>query len=60
LLADIYNQQGNVFQARQTLQSVIDNYKGPELGDIARQKLKDLDKSEPQPQIQGQPQTQSN
>ena len=39
LLAEIYYNTGNVFQAKQTLQSVIDNYKGPELGEIAEQKL---------------------
>lgn len=43
LLSDVFVKQGNTFQAKQTLQSVIDNYSGPELGDIARQKLADLD-----------------
>ncbi len=47
LLADIYTQQGNIFQAKQTLQSVIDNYKGPELGETARQKLKELEQTQP-------------
>jgi tetratricopeptide (TPR) repeat protein len=39
LLSDLFVKNGNIFQARQTLQSVIENYTGPELGDIARQKL---------------------
>ncbi|MBW6460033.1 MAG: tetratricopeptide repeat protein [Bacteroidales bacterium] len=42
LLADIYAQDGNTFQARETLQSVIDNYVGPELGEVAREKLRRL------------------
>jgi TolA-binding protein len=43
LLADIYVKRGDNFQARQTLQSIIDNYEGPELGNIARNKLKSID-----------------
>jgi len=39
LLSDIFLKNGNEFQARQTLESVIENYNGPELGEIARQKL---------------------
>jgi len=39
LLSDVFVKNGNTFQAKQTLQSVIENYSGPELGDIARQKL---------------------
>jgi TolA-binding protein len=42
LLADIFVKNGNEFQARETLKSVIDNYQGPELGDIAKQKLQAL------------------
>jgi TolA-binding protein len=42
LLSDIFLKNGNEFQARQTLQSVIDNYKGPELGEVAQEKLKAL------------------
>lgn len=39
LLSDIFLKNGNEFQARQTLESIIENYEGPELGDVARQKL---------------------
>lgn len=42
LLSDIFIKNGNEFQARETLKSIIDNYQGPELGDIARQKLSAL------------------
>ncbi|MBU2649553.1 MAG: tetratricopeptide repeat protein [Bacteroidetes bacterium] len=42
LLADVYVKLDNVFQARQTLQSIIDNYQGPELGEIAQEKLRIL------------------
>jgi len=42
LLSDIFLKNGNDFQARQTLESVIENYTGPELGEIAREKLKAL------------------
>jgi len=38
LLADVYIQTGNLFQARQTLQSIIDNYDGKELVTKAKQK----------------------
>lgn len=39
LLSDIFLKNGNEFQARQTLQSVLENYKGPELGAVAKEKL---------------------
>jgi len=39
LLSDVYLKKGNVFQARQTLQSIIDNYEGQDLVMIAREKL---------------------
>jgi len=39
LLADVYVKKGNNFQARQTLQSIIDNYEGQDLVTIAREKL---------------------
>ncbi|PLX10464.1 MAG: hypothetical protein C0598_10280, partial [Marinilabiliales bacterium] len=39
LLADIYYARDNIFQARQTLQSVIDNYQGQDLREEAQGKL---------------------
>lgn len=39
LWADIYYQKGNVLQAKQTLQSIIDNYEGDDLKEIASRKL---------------------
>jgi len=39
MLADIYAINGNTFQAKQTLQSIIDNYPGEDLRDVAGQKL---------------------
>ncbi len=39
LLADNYTVVGNLFQAKLTLQSILDNYKGEELRQEARQKL---------------------
>ena len=39
LLADVYVGRDNIFQAEQTLNSVIDNYKGDDLREVARKKL---------------------
>ena len=38
LWADIYYARGNNLQAKQTLQSIIDNYDGEDLVNVARQK----------------------
>ena len=46
LLADIYVGRDNVFQAEQTLTSVIENYKGEELKKIAEDKLERLKASQ--------------
>ena len=42
LLADVYIKQDNIFQAKQTLQSIIDNYEGPELKKLASEKLDEI------------------
>jgi len=56
LLADVYEKKNNLFQAKQTLQSVIDNYKGTdEIKQTAIDKLKAIEdmekalKEKPQP-----------
>lgn len=46
LLADIYAANENVFQARETLKSIIDNYSGEDLKLIAGKKLKSLESVE--------------
>lgn len=43
LLADIYVVRNNNFQAEQTLKSVIDNYPGEDLKQVAREKLKNIE-----------------
>lgn len=42
LLADMYKIQGDVFQAKATLQSIIDYHEGEDLVLIAKQKLADI------------------
>ena len=44
LLSDVYVKKGNVFQAKQTLQSIIDNYEGEDLKQIAKEKLAAISK----------------
>lgn len=39
LLSDVYLKLGDQFQAKETLQSIIDNYQGEDLVKIAREKL---------------------
>jgi tetratricopeptide (TPR) repeat protein len=46
LLADIYVERGNNFQAEQTLKSIIDNYNGDDLKKIANEKLRKIKASE--------------
>lgn len=46
LLADNYTKTGNLFQARHTLQSIIDNYQGDELLELAHKKLNKIRKEE--------------
>lgn len=57
LLADNYLVQDNIFQARHTLQSIIENYDGEELRNIAIQKLADIDREEQQRMQEGSPDT---
>ncbi|MDY0101760.1 MAG: tetratricopeptide repeat protein [Lentimicrobium sp.] len=45
LLADVYLETGNEFQARQTLQSIVDNYEGKDLKQLAIDKLEILNRS---------------
>ena len=42
LLADVYVKKDNDFQAKQTLQSIIDNYEGEELKKVALGKLDEI------------------
>lgn len=42
LLSDIYLKNDNVFQAKETLQSIIDNYNGVELKEVAIDKLQEI------------------
>ncbi len=46
LLADNYLAQDNVFQARHTLQSIIENYDGDDLRNLAIEKLAAIDRQE--------------
>jgi TolA-binding protein len=50
LLADVYMKKENAFQAKQTLQSIIDNYEGQDLVIIAREKLNVIIASETKPE----------
>ena len=43
LLSDVYLATDNEFQARETLKSIIENYSGPNLGEIAAQKLAEIE-----------------
>lgn len=52
LLGDIYVKQNNLFQAKATLQSVIDNYDGEELPTIAKKRLHEIIDSESIPKEQ--------
>lgn len=54
LLADIYFKNGNIFQAKQTLLSVIDNYDGKDLSDLAVFKLNEIRSAE-NPDYDGPP-----
>ncbi len=47
LLADIYKARGNIFQARETLKSIVKNYPGNDLKQLARKKLAALPAEKP-------------
>ena len=57
LLSDVYMKKGNTFQAKQTLQSIIDNYNGDDLKTIAKTKLSSINQAEPKPADNTQPET---
>jgi TolA-binding protein len=46
LLSDVYIALDNTFQAKQTLMSIIENYEGEDLVEIANQKLKKINEQE--------------
>ena len=46
VLSDVYVAKGNVFQAKATLQSIIDNYTTGEPKELAKQKLTAIEKEE--------------
>ncbi len=46
MLADIYAARDNTFQAKQTLQSIIDNYPGDDLKTVAAEKLAEIERIE--------------
>lgn len=48
LLSDIYARQGNMFQAKQTLESIIQHYPGEDLKEVAGQKLTTILREEQQ------------
>ncbi len=47
LLSDVYMVRNNSFQAEQTLKSIIDNYQGEDLRQVAREKLKKIESLKP-------------
>ncbi len=46
LLSDVYVSLGNIFQAKETLQSIIQYYPDKDLKEIAIEKLNDIEKKE--------------
>ena len=55
LLSDVYMKKGNAFQAKQTLQSIIDNYDGADLKTLAQTKLDAIIQAEPKPADNAEP-----
>ncbi len=63
LYGDLYMVKENYFQARHTYQSIIDNYDGEDLKEIARDRIRKLDRlekiqEEPEPSATPVPETQ--
>ncbi|MEZ5084056.1 MAG: hypothetical protein R2750_11500, partial [Bacteroidales bacterium] len=56
LLSDIYVKKDNVFQAKQTLQSIIENYDGEELREEAIKKLEAIQKTEKPDEVKAEQQ----
>ena len=54
LLSDVYVKQENYFQAKATLQSIIDNYQGEDLIELSFSKFKDIEAIEKSIQSQDQ------
>lgn len=48
LYGDYYREKGNAFQARHTYQSIVDNYEGQDLVDMAKARIAELDKNKPE------------
>ena len=48
LYGDLYKEKGNYFQARHTYQSIVDNYEGADLVQIARERIAAVDALEAQ------------
>lgn len=48
LLSDVYVKQGNMFQAKQTLESIIQHYPGQDLKEAATEKLAAINRAEGQ------------
>ena len=46
LYGDLYKEKGNYFQARHTYQSIVDNYDGDDLVQMALEKIAEVDKLE--------------
>lgn len=57
LLADNYLVQDNAFQAKNTLNSIIENYDGEDLRNLAQEKLEDIERQEALQEVEDKPDT---
>jgi hypothetical protein len=55
-LADTYTKQKDYFQAKATLQSLIENYDGKDITDLCKQKLIEVEALEEQQKAESQKQ----